>query len=66
MFLRDTLSIFFKDNYLSMIDKHAYHQLHFFLLGENETEKDRKTALQLEDVEITRDNVEIFLFKFDN
>ena len=47
--------VFFKDNYLPMMDACAYHQPHFFLLRKNGTTKDRKIALKYGDFETTRD-----------
>ena len=48
-----------------MIDHYAYRQPLIFLF-KNETKNDIKSALQLGDVETTRDYMEILFFGFDN
>ena len=62
---RDTW-YFFKEHYLTMTDKYSYHQPHFVLLEQNETEKDRKITIKFEDFETTRDYEKILKLEFDN
>ena len=52
--LIETLSIF-EEHYLLMMERYAYHNPHFVILGKNETAKDKNTALKFGDIETTRD-----------
>ena len=48
------------------MERYAYHQPNFLLLGKNETEKYRNIDPKFVDVEKTRDYAEILKFEFDN
>jgi hypothetical protein len=52
--LKRSISVFFKEHYLPLLEKYAYHRAHFVLLGKYETGALRKPALMPGDAE-TRD-----------
>ena len=56
----------FKEHFLPMMERYAYHQSHFVLIIKNETEKDRNIAINYGDVETTRYYAERLKFEFDN
>jgi hypothetical protein len=62
--LKRKLSIFFKEHYLPMLEKYAYHRAHFVLLGKYECGALRKSALEPGDAETTRDYAERLSFEF--
>ncbi len=62
--LKRKLSIFFKEHYLPMLEKYAYHRAHFVLLGKYECGALRKSAVEPGDAETTRDYAERLSFEF--
>ena len=66
IFLRETLGIFFEENYLPTMKRYNYHQPHFVIIGKNVTSKDRNIDIKFGYVETTIDYVERLKFEFDN
>jgi hypothetical protein len=62
--LKRPIKVFFKDHYLPLLEKYAYHRAHFVLLGKYETGASRKSALTPGDAETTRDYAERLSFEF--
>ena len=62
---RDTW-YFFENHYLPIMDRYAYHQIPFFLLGKMKRQSTEILLSNFGDIETTRDYAERLKFEFDN
>jgi hypothetical protein len=62
--LKRSISVFFNDHYLPVLEKYAYHRAHFVFLGKYKTGVLQKSALMLGDTETTRDYAKRLSFEF--